>query len=297
MRDLQDAVDAIRSMRIRGAADIGKEAALALARHVGAASDPLAAVQDGARRLLEARPTAVSLRVGVQRVLMAAMHGDDPKAAAMDAGRDHAAKVDAAQDAIPVQALPLLREAPRVLTHCHSSTVVDALVHARREGVAVEATVTETRPWRQGLVTARQLSEGGVPVRFMVDSAVLSTLREGGIDQVLVGADTVTADGALYNKIGTSQVALAARETGVPFRSLTATHKFAPQEFEVEVEHRDVAEVVAEGELPDGIEVHNPVFDRTPPEDVAAYITQDGPVAPEDVKAMADRLYEGWQWM
>mgnify|MGYP002814198869 CR=1 FL=1 len=95
----------------------------------------------------------------------------------------------------------------KVLTHCNSSAAVAAIVQAHKNG-GVEAFCTETRPWRQGRITARELAAAGVPVTLVVDSAVGLLMPD--INVVLVGADTIEWDGCLLNKVGTSQLACAA---------------------------------------------------------------------------------------
>lgn len=293
---LRDTAEGIRSMQIRGAAAIGQEAARALAEEVARYGDEeglwdhaLAA----ARSLAETRPTAVSLRNALNEVLRALHDGREERIdAARAAAQGVARRVEEAQAALARHALPIIEERPRVLTHCHSTAVVGALSHARREGIDVTAVVTETRPWRQGLLTARALREADVPVRFVVDGAMGWMLRSGTVDQVLVGADAVMLDGTLYNKIGTRLAALAARDAGLPMRSLAEHYKFSPYEA-TDVEERNTAEVDPEGDLPPDVEVVNPVFDETPAEFLAGFVTDDGVLEAADVGHYIERHHGG----
>ncbi|MQK95693.1 ribose 1,5-bisphosphate isomerase, partial [Escherichia coli] len=92
------------------------------------------------------------------------------------------------------------------LTHCNSSTAIAVIKRAHEVGKEIKVFATESRPRLQGYITAKQLKEAGIDVTVIVDSAVRYFMNE--IDCVIVGADTITANGALINKIGTSQIAL-----------------------------------------------------------------------------------------
>lgn len=294
---LHEAVEDIRSMRVRGAAAIATSAAKALATYVGAAQGDIEAVRQAARKgaktLAASRPTAVSLRHGLSPVVAAvagALKADDAKVAATAAARAFAQEVKASEAAIAAKGAAALRAGERVMTHCHSSTVVAILGRAQLEGKHVEVFATETRPFRQGLLTAKWLREAGVETTLVVDSAALHMLRTESIDRVLVGADTVARDGSLFNKIGTSQVALGAHTEGIPFWSAASWIKFSAQSPEaVVVEERDVAEVVAAKDLPKGVVVRNPVFDRTPGEHVGGYLTEEGLLPPRQAVENAMR--------
>jgi len=275
-------------MRTRGATRIGRSAAAALAEHIAGLRGSLDEVQRGARvaaaDLVSARPTAVTLRHGVTAVLRAVLEADDADDARRRAGEAataFAARVDEARRRVAENGAALVEPGSTVLTHCHSSAVVDILARAQVQGRGPRVFATETRPFQQGLITVRALSDHGVAATLIADSAANRVLHEMDVAQVLVGADAVASDGSLFNKIGTSAVALAARDAKVPFRSAAASFKFTRDPpSAVRVEERDAAELVRPGDLPDGVEVLNPVFDRTPPEHVLAYIMEDGVLEP-----------------
>jgi ribose 1,5-bisphosphate isomerase len=102
-----------------------------------------------------------------------------------------------------------------LLTHCHSSTVTNLLKRAKHEGKAFEVICTETRPVFQGQTTAKEMLKLGVKTSFIVDSAVRFFIND--VDLVIVGADAITSEGNVINKIGTSAVALVAAEARTPF--------------------------------------------------------------------------------
>ena len=111
-----------------------------------------------------------------------------------------------------------------VLTHCHSSTVTKLLATANREGKKFEVFCTETRPLFQGRITAKELIKEGIKTTLIVDSAVRSIIKE--IDLVIVGSDAITSEGNVINKIGTSTIALIAREARKPFYVVSELLKF-----------------------------------------------------------------------
>jgi ribose 1,5-bisphosphate isomerase len=139
---------------------------------------------------------------------------------------------------------------------------------------------TESRPKLQGRITAKQLAERKVPVTYIVDSAMRYFMKD--VDLVIVGADTIASNGAVINKIGTSQLALIAHERRVPFIVCAETYKFSPQTFHgslVTIEERDPSEVLDRKEFP-GVKVANPVFDATPAEYIDAIVTELGVIPP-----------------
>jgi len=159
------------------------------------------------------------------------------------------------------------------------SAAVASIIRAHRDG-GVEAYCTETRPWRQGRITARELADAGVPVTMVVDSAVGLLMPK--MNAVLVGADAVEWDGSLLNKVGTVQLACAAARCKVPLICCAESYKFVPPSQRGkrrEIEFRESLEVLDGVDLP-GVSIWNPVFDRTPPELVTVYATEHGECAP-----------------
>lgn len=292
--DLEHVVAGIRSMRVRGAGRIGRHAAAALAEHVAgcpAGTDPVAHAEAGAARLLATRPTAVTLHNAVAWVLAAVVDATGHEGGVAGTGRvteaAHAAAKGVADRQVAQQAaLEAMAErlaGRRVLTHCHSSTATGILAAAHRIA-PVEMVCTETRPFDQGRITSAELASLGIPVTLVVDSAVATMLRD--VDQVLVGVDTMAGDGALYNKVGTAAVALLAQDAGLPFEAAMTWDK-ATDALMMPVEERDPAEVWKDP--PAGVRVHNPVFDRTPPERIGAFWTPAGLLGPADAVAAAAR--------
>ena len=133
---------------------------------------------------------------------------------------------------------------------------------------------------------------------MIIDSAVRSVMSK--VDRVFVGADTITSSGSLINKIGTSQVAMAAHGAGVEFNVCSETYKFSPKTMfgdTVTIEERNIDEVVKPGEIPEGVRVFNPVFDSTPAEYIDNIITELGIMSPGSVygvmvKQLGESVFE-----
>jgi len=278
----------IRDMRIRGAGKIARAAAEAL---MIAAESYRGEDLDGFRRymeevsrlLLSTRPTAVSLPNAVSYVMrsLRASHANVEEAwlSVAMAAKEFIEYSERALELISMFGSSLIRGGEAIVTHCNSSAVTSILVRAWNEGKRISVYATETRPRFQGYITSRDLSSKGIPVTLVPDTAVAHIMRRA--DLVIVGADAITSNGALINKIGTSQVALAARTYGVPFYVAAETYKFSPYTLvgePVEIEERDPGEII--NPPPEGIEVRNPVFDATPPEYIDAIITEIGIISP-----------------
>jgi len=284
-----DVAERISSMEIRGAAEIARQAALALKEEARSYSgsdleELRSRVERGRDALLASRPTAISLWNGVQYVFK-----DTSKAVTADEYRDKVSEnadrfVKRSKNALRTigrLGANRIRDGDRVLTHCNSKAAIAVMAAAWEQGKRFEVFATESRPWRQGVLTANDLSELGIPVTMIIDSAVRYVMKD--LDLVLVGADTIASNGAVINKIGTSQVALAAHEARVPFTVCAETFKFSPRTIYgelVKIEERDATEVVKEGEVPPQVKVFNPVFDATPPEYIDSIVTEIGVIPP-----------------
>lgn len=177
-----------------------------------------------------------------------------------------------------------------ILTHCHSSTVMMILKRAKERGIDFQVVLTETRPLYQGRRTAKELSEAGIGATMIVDSAVRSFMR--GISKVLVGADAITSEGNVINKVGTSLIALAAQEARVPFYVASELLKFDPQtihgDYEA-IEERSPQEVWANP--PEGLMIRNPAFDVTRRDYIHGLICEDGVISPHIILEAVLRRY------
>ena len=317
---IESAAEAIRSMRVRGAPLIGATAAYGVA--IAMAAHPTIDALDASVELLgQTRPTAVNLQWALSRMrerLRGLEDGDRPAAAWAEA-EAIAAEDAAACEAIGEHGRVILaslgeqRGGPvRVLTHCNAGwlatcgigTALAPVFTAHAHGVLVEVIVSETRPRNQGLLTAWELREAGVPHTLIADNAAGYLLASGLVDVVITGADRIAANGDAANKVGTWLKALAARAVGVPFyvAAPSSTLDFScPDGATVPIEDRGADEVClargldVNGDVvdvrlaPAGTRVANPAFDITPASLITGFITERGLIAPT---ALADAFPE-----
>jgi ribose 1,5-bisphosphate isomerase len=284
-------VEGISDMSIRGAGKIAKAASTAISQYArswkGTSRDEMIKDLKGiAGTLLSTRPTAVSLRNGILLTLMGAEDLDDVEAVRemiTTRSREFVEGATQARDRISDIGSKRIPEGSTVMTHCNSMAALSTIERAFKEGRVEMVYSTESRPWRQGHITTKWLLEREIPVTMIVDSAVRHFMHE--MDVVMVGADTITSNGAVINKIGTSQIALSAHESRVPLMVCAETFKFSRETLFgslVEIEDRGPSEIADPMEPKDfeGAHFRNPVFDVTPPEYIDAIITELGVVSP-----------------
>lgn len=317
-----EAAEAIRSMRVRGAPLIGVTAAYGVAIAMASGADDRALTAT-LTMLGATRPTAVNLHWALERMgqrLRPIAEAERPAAAWAEA--EAIAAEDAATcAAIGEHGLTILerlaaqRGGPvRVLTHCNAGwlatcgtgTALAPVYAARAHGIPVEVIVSETRPRNQGLLTAWELREAGVPHTLVADNAAGYLLATGQVDLVITGADRIAANGDTANKVGTWLKALAAREVAVPFyvAAPSSTLDFAcPDGAHIPIEDRGADEVclatgldqqgnVVEVRLaPADTRVANPAFDITPARLITGFITERGLISPTALaEAFAERI-------
>ncbi|MGW4841242.1 S-methyl-5-thioribose-1-phosphate isomerase [Nocardia brasiliensis] len=325
LRTVDEVIDAIRVLAIRGAPAIGIAGAfgvvLATAAHTVDGVVDTAAVHADADRIAAARPTAVNLAWAVRRVRAAVERGADAVLAATldllaEDGRVNRAAATHAADLVQ----RLCADRPlRLLTHCNTGrlatsafgTAIGTLRVLAERGAVANVLVDETRPLLQGArLTAWELAEAGIPHRLTIDAAAAWAMATGQVDCVLVGADRVTANGDVANKIGTYPLALAARHHGIPFIVVAPESTRDPNMVtgrDIVVEERAADEVTGFGGVataPAGTAVFNPAFDVTPGELVTAVVTELGvvhrgaglqPLPGKEIAGIARELYRrGW---
>jgi methylthioribose-1-phosphate isomerase len=300
--ELAEAARAIRDMVVRGAPLIGATAAYGVALGIRAGIT----LDDACTALAATRPTAVNLRWALTAMRAIA---DVPARDRADAAFALAAQICddevARCEAIGRHGLALIaalardRDRPvRVLTHCNAGwlatvdwgTALAPIYRAHEAGIAMEIWVDETRPRNQGLLTAWELAQHGVPHTVIADNAGGHLMQHGQVDACIVGTDRTTRDGDVCNKIGTYLKALAAHDNGVPFYVAAPSPSIdwtIAHGADIPIEERAAAEVrrvtglrdgeVAELELvPAATPVANPAFDVTPARLVTAIITERG---------------------
>jgi methylthioribose-1-phosphate isomerase len=310
LQSVEDAAEAIRTMRVRGAPLIGATAAygLALALREGGSNG---AFEESRDLLAATRPTAVNLRWALEE--MAREVAPLPEGERADAAWACAARI--CDDDVEISRrigehglLELQKIAGRkdgepvnILTHCNAGwlatvdwgTALAPIYMAHDAGLSVHVWIDETRPRNQGAaLTAFELASHGVPHTLIADNAGGHLMQNGMVDLCLVGTDRTTAAGDVANKIGTYLKALAARDNGVPFfvclPSTTVDWTLRDGVTEIPIEERPPEEltwvngrtgkgdVVSVEIAPPGCPAGNWAFDVTPARLVTGLITERG---------------------
>ncbi len=291
---------AIRELRVRGAPAIGIAAAYGVvlaAREAGGDDSLQQRLTSAAATLTSARPTAVNLAWAVKRV----MARFDPT---LDADTNYLrlrteAEALHAEDrricrAIGAAGVELIKEGSSIMTHCNAGalavselgTATAPMYLAHRSGIRFRVFANETRPVLQGArLTAWELDRAGIDVTLVCDNAAGHLMAGGQVDLVIVGADRVTANGDVVNKIGTATLAILCDHFDIPFYVACPSSTFdpdTPRGVDVEIEERPAEEVRSfEGlEIPGHIQIRNPGFDVTPRALVTGFVTNRGLLGP-----------------
>jgi methylthioribose-1-phosphate isomerase len=295
-RDASAVTQAIKDLAVRGAPAIGIAAAwgVVLAARQGVALDQALA------QLRAARPTAVNLMWALDRMKARIAAGAD--AAALEREAQAIQDEDlAANRHMGELGAALIAPGSSVMTHCNTGSLATSgygtALGVIRAGVAAgrinQVYAGETRPWQQGArLTMWELVRDGIPAKLIADSAASHLMKAGDVKWVIVGADRIAANGDTANKIGTYQLAIAARHHGVKFMvvapSSTVDMATASGE-DIEIELRDAAEllsVAGRRTVVEGAEAWNPVFDVTPASLIDAIVTERGVIEHPTTESM-----------
>ncbi|AEF96002.1 ribose 1,5-bisphosphate isomerase [Methanotorris igneus] len=295
---IKETYEKIKNMEVRGAGRIARAAANALKEYAETImhlddEEFKKKILEAGELLRSARPTAVSLPNAVKYVLNG-LKDENPKESVIKKAEEFIISSKNATKNIGKIGAKRIRDGYTILTHCNSEAAIEVIKTAYHEGKDIKVFCTETRPRNQGYLTAKALCDEGIDVTLIVDSAVRYFIKE--VDIVVVGADAITANGCLVNKIGTSQIALIAHEARIPFLTAAETYKFHPKTIVgelIEIEERNPEEVVEfEGKYKK-IKIRNPAFDVTPSQYIDAIITEIGLIPPQGAWYIIEK-YFGW---
>jgi methylthioribose-1-phosphate isomerase len=297
MESVRQLVDAIKSLRIRGAPALGAAGAygIALAAELSPAAnayDMLSELEIAAAMIKDSRPTAVNLAWGVDRVLRVASSQEsteEMREAALREAEEIADEDIRINKAIGRNGAKLLDDGDRVLTHCNAGrlacvgwgTALGVIRSAIEAGKELHIYACETRPLHQGSrLTTWELAQDGIPVTLICESMSGSLMRKGKIDKAIVGADRITRD-VVFNKIGTYNHAVLAKYHKLPFyvAAPLSTFDLRHEEQDIIVEEREAEEICTLAGVrlaPEGIDVYNPAFDATPLDLITGLITEKG---------------------
>ena len=306
-RSSDDVAAAIHALTVRGAPAIGIAAAWGVvlaARAVEAAdgADAAGKLEPALQRLNAARPTAVNLAWALARMRRTlAGAGTDWRALLERQAQAIADEDLAANRHMGALGAALIDSGSGVLTHCNTGSLATAgfgtALGVIRAGVAegriARVFAGETRPWLQGArLTVWELQQDGIAATLIADSAAAHLMKTGAVQWVVVGADRICANGDTANKIGTYQLAIAARHHGVRFMVVapSSTVDMGTADGDaIEIEQRDPGELLGVGgvrTVAEGIAAWNPVFDVTPASLIDAIVTERGVVERPDAANM-----------
>ncbi|HVJ85216.1 MAG TPA: S-methyl-5-thioribose-1-phosphate isomerase [Caulifigura sp.] len=307
-RTVPQVIEAIQLLRVRGAPAIGVSAAYAVV--LAAQLAPDATFADALRiahdQLFASRPTAVNLGWALNEMARVVRDvASDSPASRLKALFARAREIELEDRdmcaAIGRHGAPLLTSAKNVLTHCNAGALATAgegtalavIFEAARRNPGLHVFADETRPlWQGSRLTAWELVQNNVPCTVICDNMAASMMKAGRVDAVVVGADRITANGDVANKIGTYSVAVLARYHNIPFYVAAPTSTFdlalASGDL-IPIEQRAAAEVGRPYGIPlapEGAKIENPAFDVTPAELVTGIVTEKGVISPVNVSTV-----------
>jgi len=309
MEQLLKDAERIRSLEIQGATNVALYAIDFLSNYAKrledccTAMDYLTKLEEAKEILFNTRPTEPALRNGLKYVLRKLGKSKET----IDAEHileliDHYKNkykmmIASSKKKIAEIGARRIPETPAdekytIMTHCHSSVVTGILLEAKNQGKNFNVINTETQPRLQGRKTAKELMEAGIEVIHVVDSAMRWAVNHFEVDMILIGADSITSEGTVLNKIGSRLLALVAHEEHVPFYVATPLLKYNPEtSFGIieKIEMRDTSEVWEDP--PEGLQIINPAFETVSRRYIDGLITEAGIFASSHVHFQFTRLY------
>lgn len=313
-QDYHRVIEAIQSLRVRGAPAIGLAAAYGVVlaaqslANSGPSSEPFVwQLDEAAAELGRARPTAVNLSWALnrmRRVISQHQHEEvgDLVSALLDEANRMLLEDEQVNLAMGRHGAKLIPDGSNILTHCNTGalatgafgTALGVFQTAHQSGKRIHVWVDETRPLLQGArLTTWELKEAGIPFTLITDSMAGHFMAQGKIDLAMVGADRIAANGDAANKIGTYSAAVLAKAHDIPFYFIapTSTVDFGTRSGEeITIEQRKPDEVISFGGVqvaPDGTVAANPAFDVTPARLITAIVTECSVVRPPFEESLA----------
>ena len=308
LKSVQDSINAIKKMEVRGAPLIGATAAYGLVLSIIEKND-LSYLKKSSEDLIASRPTAINLKWAVDRMMkkLLGMNSSEILKTALDEAKVIVEEDVGFSERIGLNGLRIIekiakkkKDTVNILTHCNAGwlatidwgTATSPIYHAHKKGIKVHIWVDETRPRNQGAnLTSYELNEEGIPNTIIADNTGGILMQRGQVDMCIVGTDRTLSNGDVCNKIGTYLKALAAKDNNVPFYvalpSSTIDWNIKDHK-EIPIEERDSEELSHVEGLdkdnkiqkimiyPQKSKVMNLAFDVTPAKYVTGLITEKG---------------------
>jgi len=277
-KNVDDVAFAIKDMVVRGAPSIGAAAAYGMV--LGTNN-----LENTAEKLRKTRPTAYDLFYAIDYMVDKIKNGED----ALDAANDYVEDIIDRCRRIGENGEKLIKNGMKILTHCNAGalatvdygTALAPFRVAHKKGKKFFVYIDETRPRLQGLLTAWELGQEGIPHVVIADNAAGHFMKNGDIDMVITGADRIAKNGDFANKIGTYEKALIAKENGIPFyvaAPISTFDKTIEDGNQIVIEERgreELSKINGKTIMPDWTRVRNPAFDVTPAKYVTGYVTEE----------------------
>lgn len=300
LESVRETAEKVRKLEIRGARNIAIAAikaleALARQTKVKSREDFLKELYEAKNILFASRETEPLMRNAVRQIISHVEKNPEEDVKLLTENVSTAAEqflsdLEDSKEKIAQIGARRIIDGSTILTHCHSSTVTYMLRRAVELGKNFEVICTETRPFFQGRITARELLNAGIRTTLIVDSAARSFMNN--VNLVVVGADAITSEGNVVNKIGTSTIALIAKEARTPFYVVSELLKFDPAtifgDYE-KIEERGPEEIWKNP--PKGLVIRNPVFDVTRRDFIHGVICEEGVISPHSIVEVVHRKY------
>ena len=308
LKTVQDTINAIKTMEVRGAPLIGATAAYGLVLSIIKRND-LSHLKTASEDLIASRPTAINLKWAVDRMMkkLSGVNSDKILKIALEEAKTIVEEdVDFCEN-IGLNGLKIIEEiydkkknTVNILTHCNAGwfatidwgTATSPIYHAHKKGIKVHVWVDETRPRNQGAnLTSYELNEEGIPNTIIADNTGGILMQRGQVDMCIVGTDRTLSNGDVCNKIGTYLKALAAKDNNIPFYVALPSstidwnikdHKQIPIEERNSEELSHVEGLDKDNKLqkvliyPQKSKAMNLAFDITPAKYVTGLITEKG---------------------
>jgi methylthioribose-1-phosphate isomerase len=308
LKTVQDSINAIKTMEVRGAPLIGATAAYGLVLSILEKND-LSYLKKSSENLISSRPTAINLKWAVDRMMKKLSGVNSNEILKIALGE---AKAIVEEDVnfcknIGLNGLKIIEEIAlkkkdviNILTHCNAGwlatidwgTATSPIYHAHKKGIKVHVWVDETRPRNQGAnLTSYELNEEGIPNTIIADNTGGILMQRGQVDMCIVGTDRTLSNGDVCNKIGTYLKALAAKDNDIPFYVALPSstidwnikdHKKIPIEERNSEELSHVEGLDKDNKLrkvliyPQKSKAMNLAFDVTPAKYISGLITEKG---------------------
>lgn len=312
--DYHQVAEAIKALKIRGAPAIGIAAAMGVALgaerlNTETRSEFIRTLDSIIEVMLRTRPTAVNIRWAMERLkrLMNSESDKDVRELKEILKREAIKILEEDVEvnrSIGIHGVSLIKEGINILTHCNAGalatggygTVTAPMFIAKEKGIRFHVYVDETRPVLQGArLTTLELLEAGIDCTLITDNSAGTLMKKGLVDLIIVGADRVTRDGDVANKIGTYSLAVLAKENNVPFyvaAPLSSIDFSINSGDDIPIEERpeeEVTTIMGVRIAPEGVRAKNMAFDVTPARYITGIITEKGIFKPDEIITLHDK--------